>query len=183
MARGVTKVISGSTYAARRSRYAVVFLLAALGGCSNGSTRETQPTERGPDRVDVGYPARIASQLGCDEVSPLNGMILPLRSVAARTGISCRLGHATLHVFERDGPYASHPEAGSIAEIDRSLGADQLHPRCRTWVIIGERWFIVSDDKSLLTEVGSELGGLVRPVRSVSPEVSYPDAPGCSASS
>jgi hypothetical protein len=128
----------------------------------------------------MSYPTRLADELGCEPAQPLSDMILPLRGVAARAGIGCRISDATLHIFERDTPYPNHPEGGSVAEIDRALGADVSDPSCQTWVLIGDKWFIVADDETVLSNVEAELGGSVRHIQPVSPVVSYPGAPGCS---
>jgi hypothetical protein len=119
--------------------------------------------------------------LGCEPVQPLDDMVFPLRSLAARAGVDCRLGEATLHIFERDSANPNHPEGGSVAEIDRSLGAAVSDPSCHTWVLIGATWFIVADDEVVLADVEAELGGSVRPIQPVWPVVSYPGAPGCSS--
>lgn len=159
--------------------------LLALAGCGSGE-RGATPATSATSAVTAGateelsYVSRLANELGCEPVQPLDDMIFPLRSVAARAGVGCRIGDATLHIFERDTPYANHPEGGSLAEIDRSLGADVSDPSCRTWVLVGDKWFIVADDEAMLADAEADLGGSVRPIQPVSPVVSYPGAPGCS---
>ena len=156
--------------------------MLALAGCGRDESRATPARSTGTAGAteESNYPTRLADELGCEPVHPLSDMIFPLRGVAARAGVGCRIGDATLHIFERDTPYPNYPEGGSLAEIDRSLGADVSDPSCQTWVLIGDHWFIVADDEGVLADVEAELGGSVRPIQPVSPVVSYPGAPGCS---
>lgn len=159
-------------------------LLLAVVGCTNDvDEAQNQPVDVSLTSID---PTRIedvedlGEKLSCDPLIPLDEMAdsMPF-SGAAQAGVACGMGATRVHIWERTVPNDSHPEAGSVEEIDRVLRTGVSPPECQSWVLITPRWFVVGDNQQVLNDLSKPLGGRLRPLVQASPRVSYADAPGC----
>lgn len=137
--------------------------------------------------VDRQSADEIAERLGCTEnLEEVDYFNAPIRGAAATRGLRCFTDTGDqLHIFERaslgdgrtDQPYA-YAQGGSLENIDRLIGTGESRPGCVSWTLIGDSWFLLSDNQDTLLAAAEELNGEVRPVQPASPPASYL-APGC----
>jgi hypothetical protein len=161
--------------------FAVIALLVIAGGVVlvvSDASRSDRPATA--DSVE-----EVLEGLGCASRQPIQELDAPIRGNAATYGFACRVGGAEVHAFERapigdlddsDKSYAI-THGGSLENIHRVVGAG-IAPAC-SWLVVDDRWFLLTDDRQLIEDHADLLGEAVQRVVGASPPYSYVGPGGC----
>lgn len=173
--------IDGAPRLGHLHRMALMVAAMSIGACSGDGGRDTVASEHASIHD-------VAQSLGCMDTQEISYFNAPIRGAAATEGISCETEDAVVHVFERaevgdlddsDEAYA-FAQGGSDENVARLLGTGETGPPgCRSWVLVTEDWFVVSDNEDLLAALRDKSGDPARSVAPASPPASYVP-PGCS---
>lgn len=178
---GMESPIDGAPRLGHLHRMALIVAASSIGACSGDGGRDTVVSEHAAIQ-------EVAHSLGCVDTQEIGYFNAPIRGAAATKGISCATEDAVVHVFDRaeigdlddsDEAYA-FAQGGSDENVARLLGTGETGPPgCRSWVLVTEDWFVVSDNEDLLAALRDSSDDPARSVAPASPPASYVP-PGCS---